>query len=334
MRFAESYYAFGFWIVLVLTLFLVWAFRNKKKAMQRFAENSSLDEITASVNFKRQKQKSAIIICVFILGILSLMRPQWGFHWQKINRRGLDILIAVDVSKSMLATDVKPNRLERSKWAIKDLLKKLEGDRIGLIAFSGTAFLQCPLTLDYNGFLLALNDLNVNIIPRGGTSISKAIKVAMQSYEGDHQKKYNVLIIITDGEDHEGNAIKLAKEAKKIGLKIFCVGIGTNEGELIRLKGKSGIHTFLKDNQGNVVKSRLDENVLQKIALTTGGIYVRSSGAQFGLELIYRKKLSGMKKREIKARMAKLYYNRFQIPLAFAFLLLMLELLISDKKKR
>jgi len=300
--------------------------------MRRFAEEKLLDEIAASVNFKRQAMKSAVIIAALILIVAALMRPQWGFQWQEVKRKGLDILIAIDVSKSMLAADVKPDRLERSKLAVKDLIKKLKGDRVGLIAFSGTAFLQCPLTVDYGGFLLALDDLGIDTIPRGGTSISSAIKLAMKSYEGG-QKKYKALVLVTDGEDHEGNPPAVSQTARREGIKIFAIGIGTADGELIQLRDKSGRKTFLKDRQGNLVKSRLNEEVLREIAVTTGGAYVRSSGAEFGLDYIYEEKLKDMERREIKAQMNKFYHERFQIPLALALLLLMVEPLISDKKK-
>ena len=332
MRFAQAYYMLGFWVVLTLALFFIWALKRKKIAMQRFAEPGLLNEIASSVNFKKQVLKNIIIILVLIFSILALMRPQWGFQWHEVKRKGLDILIAIDTSKSMLATDVKPNRLERSKLAVKDLIKKLKGDRIGLIAFSGTAFLQCPLTIDYDGFLLALNDLAPDTIPRGGTSISSAIKQAMAGYEGG-QKKYKSLVIITDGEDHEGDVVNLAIEAKKQGIKIFCIGIGTNEGELIQLVDEAGKRTFLKDREGNVIKSRLNERLLQEIALNAGGMYVRSSGAEFGLDLIYEERLAKMEKREIKAQMSKFYHERFQIPLAIALMLLIIEPFISDRKK-
>lgn len=333
MRFAAAYYGFGFWVASALVLFFVWAFRRKKIMMRRFAEDSLLDEIASGVNFKRQILKFTVIIIAFTFSILALMRPQWGFQWQEVKRRGLDILVAIDASKSMLAIDVRPNRLERAKLAVRDLIKKLKGDRVGLIAFSGAAFLQCPLTIDYDGFLLALNDLNVNTIPRGGTSIASAIKVAMESYEGG-EKKYKALIIITDGEDHEGDAVGLAEKAKKQGVKIFCIGIGTSEGELIQLVDEDGKMTFLKDKGGNVVKSRLNEEILQRVALTAGGTYVRSSGAEFGLDLIYEERLSRMEKKEIEAQMSKFYHDRFQIPMAIALILLAVEPFISDKKRK
>lgn len=332
MRFAQGYYGLGFWIVLALALFFIRAIGSKRRAMRRFAEARLLEEIAASVSFKRQFVKFMVLLSVLVFGILALMRPQWGFRWQEVKSKGLDILIAIDVSKSMLAGDVKPNRLERSKLAVKDLIKKLRGDRIGLIAFSGTAFLQCPLTVDYDGFLLALNDLSVDTIPRGGTSISSAIKKAISGYEGG-QKKYKVLVIISDGEDHEGNPVIYAREAKRENIEIFCIGIGTAEGELLQVTGEAGKRTFMKDKEGNVVKSRLNEEALQKITLITGGTYVRASGAEFGLDLIYEERLSKMERRELKAQMSKLYYERFQLPLAFALILLIIEPFISDKKK-
>ncbi|MFH0732368.1 MAG: VWA domain-containing protein [Candidatus Omnitrophota bacterium] len=332
MRFGQIAYAFGFWIVLALSLFFVWAFKEKAKAMRRFADQGFLKELAATLNRKRQIIKTVIILLAIFLSVLALMRPQWGFKWQEVKRRGLDILIAIDTSKSMLATDVKPNRLERSKLAVKDLVKKLKGDRIGLVAFSGTAFLQCPLTIDYGGFLLALNDLNTGIIPRGGTAISSAIKTAIDSYKGG-QKKYKILVIITDGEDLEGDAVKAAEDAKKENVKIFCIGIGTEAGELIQLTDENGNKSFLKDENGNVVKSRLNEVILKKIALSTGGAYVHSSGAEFGLDMIYEERLSKMEKQEIKAKMNKLFIERFQIPLVFALLLLIIEPFIGDRKR-
>lgn len=332
MKFAQAYYVYWIWAVFALALFFFWAFKTKMLAMREFAESELLKEIAGSVNFRKQIIKFIIIVAVLILGVVVLMRPQWGFQWQEVKRRGLDILIAIDTSRSMLATDAKPNRLERSRLAVKDLIKKLRGDRIGLIAFSGTSFLQCPLTLDYDGFLLALNDLSVDTIPRGGTSISSAIKLAMANLEGE-EKKHKALLIITDGENHEGDPVKYAEAAKKVGIKIFCVGIGSIGGELIQLTDKNGKKTFLKDREGNVIKSRLNEHILQKIALVTGGTYVRSSGAEFGLDLIYEKKLSKMEKKEIKAQMNKFYHERFQIPLVIALMLLIFEPFIIDVKK-
>lgn len=333
MRFAQYYYIHTFWAVWALILFWVVAFKNKKRLMCKFAEEELLKEIASGISVRKQVFKFTILILTSILCIIALMRPQWGFQWREIKRRGLDILVAIDTSKSMLTEDVKPNRLEKSKLAVKDLIKKLDGDRIGLIAFSGTAFLQCPLTVDYDGFLLALNDLSIDIIPSGGTNISSAIRTATEVFKSK-EKKYKVLIVISDGEDHEGNPVEFADLAKRENIKIFCIGIGTAEGELIQLSDETGKKTFLKDRTGNAVKSRLNERLLQKIAVNADGSYARLGGVEFGIDTIYDEKLSKMERREIKAQMSKFYSERYQIPLSIAIGLLIIEPFISDKRKR
>ncbi|MFH1777146.1 MAG: VWA domain-containing protein [Candidatus Omnitrophota bacterium] len=332
MRFANINAVYMLWLVFALAVFYLWAVRKKQRLLERFADKELLNELLVSLNRKKERLKIILTFLALVFCCLALMRPQWGFHWEEVKRSGLDILIAIDTSRSMLAEDVKPNRLKRSKMAVLDLLKKLKGDRIGLIAFSGSAFLQCPLTVDYNGFLLSLDNLNTEIIPKGGTSISSAIREAVKSYEGG-QKKYKILVLITDGEDHAGDPVKAAEEAKKEEIKIFCIGIGTNEGELIPITDESGNKSFLKDKQGNVVKTRLDEVTLQKIALNTGGSYVRARGAEFGLDLIYEQKLAKMEKRELESKMRKQYEERFQIPLFVAFVLLLICPIIVPRRK-
>ena len=331
MRFAAASFAFGFMIILALGLFYFWAAKLRKAALEKFAQKELLDELLSRLDYRKRFLKAGLTVLAISLMLFALMRPQWGFHWEEVRRKGVDILIALDTSKSMLAEDVKPSRFQRSKLAIKDLVRNLKGDRIGLIAFSGSAFLQCPLTIDYGGFLLSLNNTGIDTIPKGGTSITSAIKEALRSYEGG-QKKYKVLVIITDGEDHEGDPVQAAEEAKKEGIKIFCIGIGTKEGDLIPVTDESEQKSFLKDNQGNVVKSHLDEASLQKIALSTGGVYVRATNAEFGLDLIYRQRLAKMEKREFEAKMNKHYEERFQIFLLAALLLLVIEHFIGDKK--
>jgi Ca-activated chloride channel family protein len=232
----------------------------------------------------------------------------------------------------MLATDVKPDRLERSKFAVKDLVKKLSGDRVGLIAFSGTAFLQCPLTIDYNGFLLALDDLTTATIPRPGTAITAAIREAINVLKGP-DTKYKVLVIITDGEDLEGDALKAAKDAADLGIKIYCIGVGTTEGELIPAVGRDGARGYLADKRGNVVKTKLNEDILKQVAISTGGSYVRATQGEFGLVLLYDKSISKLEKRDIDAKMRKQYQERYQYFLALALILLFLEPLIPERKR-
>lgn len=320
-----------YWGVMLLGIFLFWRISLRQKILQRFAQGHLLADLVPSLNHGRLFWKNIFLMGVFIFAVLALARPRWGFQWEEVNRQGLDILIAVDTSRSMLASDVKPNRLERTKLAVKDLIKKLKGDRIGLIAFAGDAFMMCPLTVDYDGFMLSLNDLDVRTVPRGGTNLSRAIEEAVRGYDNT-RNPYKAIILVTDGDNLEGDALAMARKAGDKGIKIYCIGIGTVEGELIQLVQESGETGFLKDNDGNFVKSRLNENLLQQIALATGGVYARSGGAEFGLDFIYEHELVKLEKREIEQKMKKRYHERFQIPLAVAFVLLLIETCFPTRK--
>jgi len=331
MRFGNIDASYFLWLVLFLGFFYAWALRKRTRALEALADKNLLPKIAASRNPARQRLKAIFVIAALFLIIVSFMKPQWGFSWEEVRKKGVDILIAMDTSKSMLAEDVKPNRLERSKLAVRDLLVKLGGDRVGLIAFSGSAFLQCPLTSDYSGFVLSLNDLSTDTIPKGGTSISSAIWEAIKAYKSQAPDE-KILVIITDGEDHEGDPGRAAETARKEKIKIFCVGIGTHEGELIPVKDETGQRVFLKDRGGNVVKTRLDEATLEKIARITGGLYVRARGAEFGLDVLYRERFSKMEKRVFEDKVTKRYRERFQIPLFLAFLLLAAEIFIGERR--
>lgn len=315
-----------------ITIFYIWVMKRRSSLMERFAEKSLLAGITPTASLNRKIWKIALTAIAMLLCVFSLARPQWGFEWQEIKKSGLDMLIAVDVSKSMLANDVKPNRLERAKLALKDLVKKLNGDRIGLIAFSGTAFLQCPLTIDYNGFLLTLDDMNTETIPRPGTSISGAIDEAINILKGP-DKKFKILVLITDGEELEGDAMRAANEAAQAGIKIYCVGVGSTEGDLIPAVDERGERAYLADKKGNAVKTRLNEDLLKKIAVATGGSYVRATQSDFGLILLYDKVISKLEKYEIESKMKKHYKERYQIFLGLAIALLFIESLLSERKR-
>ncbi|MFA5500161.1 MAG: VWA domain-containing protein [Candidatus Omnitrophota bacterium] len=313
-------------------VFYVWAMKRRESLMERFADKNMLGGITPTVSMARKVWKMVLTGSAFLLCIFALARPQWGFEWQEIKRTGLDLLIAIDVSKSMLARDVKPNRLERTKLAVKDLVKKLNGDRVGLIAFAGTAFLQCPLTIDYNGFLLALDDVNTETIPRPGTSISGAIKEGINAFKGP-EKKFKVFILITDGEDLEGDAMKAANEAAQAGIRIYCIGVGTGEGDLIPAIDERGQRVYMADRAGQAVKTRLNEDLLKKIAVATGGSYVHATQSDFGLILLYDKVISKLEKHDLETKMKKHYKERYQIFLGIAIALLLIESLFSERKR-
>lgn len=314
-----------------LAVFYIWAMMRWRSLIERFTDKSLIKNIAPTASAIMKGLKYTAISVAAVLALIALARPQWGFVWEETKRTGIDMLIAIDVSKSMLATDVKPNRLERSKFAVKDMVKKLNGDRIGLIAFAGTSFLQCPLTIDYNGFLLALDDLGIGTIPRGGTSIASAIRESMSIFKGP-DKKYKILVIITDGDDLEGDALSAAKEAGSLGIKIYCVGVGSQEGDIIPVMNDRGERGYVADRSGQVVKSALNEDLLKKIAISTGGNYVHATQAEFGLVLLYDKSISKLEKRDIEEKMRKRSQERFQYFLAFAVLLLLLEPLLPDRK--
>ncbi len=332
MKFGAAQNFLWLWNFIPLFAFLWWAGRHKLRRLKLFSQPELLAHIAQGYDTQRQRLQRLFFILAAVFSILALVRPQWGYEIRDIKRRGSDILLVVDVSRSMLTEDVKPSRLKRAKLAIKDLVKELKGDRIGLIAFAGDAFLTCPLTVDYNGFLLNLEDLSPDAVPRGGTNISAALREALKEYD-TASGKYKALIIITDGENLEEDPLSTVEKAKDKGIKIFAVGVGTKEGELIQLTNEKGETDFLKDSQGNFVKSRLNEGLLQKMALATGGVYVRASGTQFGLDLIYEQEISKFEKREFQTKSERRYFERFQFPLSAAILFLILEITWPLRKR-
>ena len=331
MRFARPEIFQWFWLIASCALFFLWMFRRKKKLMMRFA-GKFVPELAGNFSSRKSVLKNIVSLGFLFFCLLALARPQWGFKLREVTHQGLDIVVVIDTSKSMLTPDVKPNRLERTKLAVKDLLKQLKGDRIGLVAFAGDAFLMCPLTADYDGFRMSLDELTSQTIPRGGTNVGAAIKEAVNGY-AKIPAKYKVVILLTDGENLEGDPMAAAQEAKQAGIKIYTIGIGTHEGEQILVDNDHGKSEFLKDANGNFVRSKLDETVLREIAQTTDGIYAHASSSESGLELIYEKVLSKMEKREIEGKMEKKYIERFQFPLGFALLLLISESCLGTRKR-
>ncbi len=331
MRFVSPQSGYLFMAVAAVAVFIYLSVRRRRRNMTQFVATEFHEDMAPSVQRRNMTWKNMLLVAAFVFAVLALMRPQWGFHWQEVKRQGLDIFVAVDVSRSMLTEDIRPNRLERSKLAVRDLVKKLRGDRIGLIAFAGKGFLVCPLTVDYKGFLLTLDDLSPEVIPKGGTNLADAIDKALRDY-AEVPGQYKTLIMITDGENLQGNPLARAEAAAEAGVRIFCVGVGTRKGELIRVTGPDGSSSFLKDAEGQYVKSRLNEALLQKIALATGGMYVRASGAEFGLELIYDQRLAQLERREIEGKMKKIYHERYQIPLGLFLVCLLGEMLIPERK--
>ncbi|MBT5304899.1 MAG: VWA domain-containing protein [Candidatus Scalindua sp.] len=333
MKYENINYLYLLPIVVLMAVAYIVFFKNRQNAIKKFVQAELMDSIVASVSKRKQKIKAVFVIAALLFIIFSLVQPKWGYHWEDVERRGIDLVVAVDTSRSMLADDIKPNRLQAAKREISDLINVIDGDRVGLVAFAGTAFLQCPLTLDYGAFNLFLDDISTNLIPVGGTSFGEAIKKSMSAFSSK-LKKHKAIVLITDGEDHQGNAMEMAKAAKEQGIVVYTVGVGKKEGAYIRLKDGKGNETLLKDREGQVVKTRLDEVLLNKIALETGGAYTPAYGTQWGLANIYTNIIGNMEEKQLGGRKIKLYENRFQIPLFIALILIMLESLIGERASK
>jgi Ca-activated chloride channel family protein len=320
------------WLLIPAALVLFALARRRLRMLHQLADAGIVGQLAPGWRPERVRTRLVLWLLAVGLLIMALARPQWGFHWEEVKRRGLDILVVLDTSRSMLAEDVKPNRLQQSKWGIRDLVRELRGDRIGLVAFAGSSFLQCPLTIDYAAFLLTLDDVYAGIIPRGGTAIRQALLTAMEGFE-DQTEADRAIILVTDGEDHEADPLDLVDELKEMRIRVFAIGIGSLEGELIpAAEGSQG--AFFKDREGQAVKTALREDVLEKLALATGGAYVRSAAGDTGLERVFREGLSKLKRDEAESRMVQAYEDRFGWFIAAALALLALEAALSDKDRR
>ncbi|HAZ12331.1 MAG: hypothetical protein A2X86_03750 [Bdellovibrionales bacterium GWA2_49_15] len=328
MKIANVQYIWFLLAIPFLIAFYVWAFKRKAALIEKFVSAELKERLLANFLPQRQKLKAVVLILSFTCAVLALIGPRWGFHWEEVKRRGVDIIIALDVSKSMMAEDISPNRLERAKRKIGDFLNMLQGDRVGLIAFAGTSFLQSPLTLDYGAIKLFLDELDTNLIPVPGTALGDAISKAMASFD-QNDKKSRVLVLITDGEDHVGNPLEAAKKAGEQQIKIYTIGIGKDEGAPIPDKENGG---FKKDSSGNLILTKLDEQTLQKIALETGGSYVRSVSGDLDLENVYKDITLKVEDKDLKSGKRQRFEERFQWFVLLALLLLIIELFISEKK--
>lgn len=322
------------WLLLVIppamAVFFWWSSRRRRQALTHFIDARLLPGLVVGVSARRQKLRFACLIGAAACLILALARPQWGFSWEESKQRGLDIVIAIDTSKSMLAEDIPPNRLARAKLAALDLMQQAKSDRLGVVAFAGSAFLQCPLTIDDSAFRQSIEALNVHIIPQGGSAIAEAIEVAQTAFkEGENHR---ILVLLSDGEDHDSGAIAAAEKAARDGLKIFTIGIGSPEGEILRVKDAKGRSDYIRDEQGNVVKSRLNEALLQEIATRAGGFYLPLRGAKV-VETLYTQGLAPLPKTESAEKLVKRYHERFHWPLGLAIALLLIEMFYPERRR-
>lgn len=318
------------WLAPAVALLLVLLEKRRQARLAMLADASMLPRLLPGFRPERRRLRLLLWIGAFTLLLTAMARPQWGTEWREVRRRGLDILFLLDTSNSMLAEDMKPNRLQRAKWGIRDMLDRLHGDRVGLIPFAGGSFLLCPLTIDYGAFLMSLDDVHTGIIPRGGTAIEQALRLALRSFD-ETSNADRAILLITDGADHEGDPLSVVPELRAAGIKVFAIGVGTPDGDLIPIRDEQGRMTFLKDRAGNVVRSGLREDVLVRLAEATGGDYARATPADFGVERIIEKGFSTLKRSERESTLVRETKDRFGLFIGLALLLLAIEAVLPER---
>jgi len=329
MTFADIHMLYLIWLVPVVVALFVWGAVRRRRILSTFASVRSQDSILPEQTTSRRRVKAALMVLSVLFLILALAGPRYGYVWQEVERKGVDIIVALDCSKSMLAEDVKPSRLERAKREIIDLLGMLEGDRIGLVAFAGEAFLQCPLTLDYGSFNIFLEALSPDYLPVGGTDLDGALTASMKAFKAEEATD-KAIILITDGESTEGNPEEVAKKAAEMGVKIFTIGVGSKEG--VPVPDPSG--GFQKNRDGSILLSKLDAATLKRMAALTGGSFVRSVAGDMDLDAIYTQGIrKTMEARSLESSRKKVWENRYQWFLGLSMVCLVFSLGVGDAKK-
>ena len=332
MSFGAPQWLWGLLLIPILTALFIRAEHRGTIRLREFVSARLLPQLAGTVNRPRRMLRFGLQLLGLALAIVSLAQPRWGYTFEDVKRKGLDLLIAVDTSRSMLSNDVQPNRIERVKLAAHDLVNELQGDRVGLIAFAGRAFLQAPLTIDYDAAIESVNDLDTKTIPEGGTNISAAISLATQSF-GKSAVGNRALVIFTDGEELSGDAVKNAKAAADAGVRIFTIGVGTSSGSLIPLSGEDGETSFVKDSAGQVVKSKLDEKRLREVAQAAGGFYLHLENGPRAMQQLYTEGLAKMQAAEMDVRLSRRPIERYEWPLGAALVALALSILIGERKR-
>mgnify|MGYP000450805183 FL=1 len=329
MHFSNPEMLWLLWLVLPLGLLLRIAAARKTAALHRFADPELLEQLRPPSGAGRMTLRRILLVSGLIAIVFALAGPRWGFQWEDVERRGVDLVVALDLSRSMLAADAKPDRLTAAKREIRDLMELLGGDRVALVAFAGTSFIQCPLTLDYHAFELFLDEMDPDWVPIGGTDLAGAVRTSIEAFP-ENERSGRAVLLITDGEDHSGKLQLAAEDARKAGVHVFVVGMGDPQGAPI----PDGHGGFVKEG-GKVVLSKLDEPALKELTLTTEGTYVRSVAGDLDLRRIYLEDIKGtLQARELSSSRQRRWEERFQWALLPALLLLVLEGLTGPPRRK
>lgn len=330
MQFYNVEYFFCFGLLPIVGFLFGFAHFAKQTRVKTFAFWGTVAKVS---NFSQKKWriKVALILLTFTFALFALLRPQWGVEKKRLQRKGVDVIFLLDTSLSMLTADVKPNRIEKAKMEIKSFVKKLKGDRVGLIPFAGSSFLQSPLTLDYAAFFLFLDAVNVGYIPDLGSSISDGLANVIRSFPKG-EKKFRVAIVFSDGEFHGENLSGILKKVVDEGIHLYTIGLGTGGGEPIPLKaGKGKVVAYKKDSSGQIVISKLNSELLSKLANETGGLYFPATASEQEIDLIYRD-MQKLGKKEFKEKLMPEKEDHYQLFLFISLVFLIWALLLGDKR--
>ncbi len=332
MQFYETERLHLLWVLPVILLLFIFAKRRKNELLRLFGDIGTIKNLLASYSEERLFWKSFFLVFSLVFVILALAQPQWGLEKRQIKRKGIDMIFMVDTSLSMLAQDIKPNRIGKAKFLMKSFLKQLKGDRVGIVTFAGSGFLQSPLTLDYSAFQLFADSIQVGFVPDPGSNLTSGVETAIRSFPNE-KNKYRVIIILSDGEVTEGEIDQAIQMAKKEEVRIYTVGTGTPDGEPIPLQSSDGKTSgYKKDQRGEVVITKLNEATLQKLAKETNGLYFKASPSETEAEVIYQH-IQTIGKKEIQEKEIIEKEDHYQTFLMIAFILLLFESLISERKR-
>jgi Ca-activated chloride channel family protein len=332
MLFARAEYLNLLWLLPILGGGLVWQLRRRRTRLHRFVSGTLAARFIADFSRGRAAARALFLAGFFLFGILALARPQWGVRQDTLRRQGVDVVLALDTSFSMNAEDVAPDRLGKAKSEIRGLIRRLGGNRIGLVAFSGAAIVQCPLTMDYGAIDLFLDVADTGLIPEPGTSLAAAIQTSTRAFIAG-ERKYKALVLFTDGEDLEGQVQQSVARAREAGIVIYTIGVGTTEGKPIPIRDAKGdIMEYRKDPEGQIVVSRLDERSLADISAGTGGRYFRATTGEGELDEISDEILH-MERKQLESSVFQNRAEQFQYPLALAILCLLGESWVGERRR-
>ncbi|MBN1307749.1 MAG: VWA domain-containing protein [Chitinispirillaceae bacterium] len=331
MKFGNPEY-FLLWLLLpVIIGFFIWAYQRRKAALRRFASLDLIGKLTPSSDLSRRIAKWTLFCCSFFFLVVALMRPRFGVKMEMVQRKGIDLIVALDISQSMLAEDITPSRIERAKYEIAKLIDLLKGDRIGIVVFAGESFVQCPLTLDYGAAKMFLDAVSTGWVERQGTALADAIARSTEAFRSQ-SRKHKVLVLLTDGEDQEGDALAAAKKAEEEGIIIYTIGVGSEDGVPIPVRRDNDNIVYKKDKSGNLVMTKLNPLILEKIAIEGKGAYFHA-GSDLELSRIVGA-IASMEKKDLGASAITTYEERYQFPLFAAILLLLIEFFIPERTRR